>query len=238
MTPFPQLPPDRSLPRQRHAAARAQLQRYATSRRERVVQRWRGAAVAMGLGLGLAVAGGAAAGTVYLTRGPIPTVNGRLDVALAPDFIRVASSGLAVGYVPKRYILPSGPGTPANGLVGEIAPVYGPDLKTLVGHMYPGIGYVALGTSLRSVSCTPESDEENGTTSTLPCPSVTETVPDVAGMSTPEGVVALQEAGVLAVVENAHSRAVPGGHIVRTSPRAGARVPARTPVVVVNSLGP
>lgn len=238
MSPVLDLPSERSLGLARQAAARAQLERYATSRRERITTRWRGVALGFGLGLGLVVAGGAAASTIYLTKGPIPIVNGTLDTKHAPDFISVSADGKIIGYMPKDYVLPSPPGTPANALPTQVAPVYGPDLKKLVGHMYPGVGFVPLGKSWQSMPCLPESSTENGTTSTVPCPSVTETVPDVVGMFTPNGVVALQQAGVYAVVENEHSRSVPGGHIVRTTPSAGVKLPARSPVVMYNSLGP
>lgn len=232
------LPPERPLPHPRHVAARAQLEHYATSRRERLVQRWRRAAVLFGLGLGLAVAGGAAAGTVYLTKGPIPTVNGRLDLHHAPDFISAIADGKVVGYVPRSYLLPTPPHTPVDQRLTGVAPVYGPHLKKLVGHMYPGVGFVPLGKSITSVACQPEGSIENGTTSTIPCPSITETVPDVTGMTTPAGVVKVQAAGLQPVPENEHSRSVPNGSIVGTSPPAGARVPARTRVIVFNSLGP
>jgi len=232
------LPKERPLPSGRHAAARAQLERYATSRRERISQRWRRGAVVVGLGLGLSVAGGAAAGTIYLTKGPVPTVNGTLDFQNAPDYISVIWHGTLVGYVPKGYVTPSPVDTPANGLLGQVAPVYGPDLKQLVGHMYPGVGFVPLGKSITSVACMPATATANGTTSTTPCPSITETVPNVVGMSTPTGMVSVQSAGLAPVPQNQHSRTVPNGNIIGTSPSAGTRVPARTQVTVFNSLGP
>jgi hypothetical protein len=233
------LPPERSLPRQRHAAARAQLERFATSRRERLHQRWRRTAVVLGLGLGLTVAGGAAAGTIYLTKGTVPTVNGTLDFRHAPDFISVGSSGIVVGYVPKQYLIPSPANTPINPLFGQVAPVYGPDLKKLVGHMYPGVGFVPLYKSPSSVACQPLTTfDGSGTTSSIPCPSVTDTVPNVVGMYTPTGAAELSRNGFTMSFENEHSQSVPAGHIVRTSPSAGAKASARTPVVVINSLGP
>jgi hypothetical protein len=232
------LPEERALPEVRQAAARAQLARYASSRRERIAQRMRRAGLALGLGLGVIVAGGATAATVYLTKGPIPTVNGRLDFARAPDFISVASNGAVVGFEPKRYVIPSRPGTPENALGTEVAPIYGPDLKTLVGHMYPGVGFVPLGHTPQSVPCLPESSSSNGTTSTIPCPSVSERIPEVVGMSTPSGVVALQSAGVTPHVENEQSTSIPSGHIVQVSPSSGTTVRTRTPVEVFNSLGP
>jgi len=116
--------------------------------------------------------------------------------------------------------------------------VYGPDLKKLVGHMYPGVGFVPLGKSITSVPCMPVTMTENGTTSTTPCPSVTETVPNVVGMNTPTGVVSVQSGGLQPIPQNEHSRTIPNGEIIRTSPPAGTRVPARTEVTVFNSLGP
>lgn len=218
------LPPERPLPRERHAAARSQLERFATSRRERIVQRWRRAAVVLGLGLGLTVAGGAAAGTIYLTR--------------APDYISVTSHGRIVGYEPRSYVLPSAVNTPVNQRLARVAPVYGPDLKNLVGHMYPGVGFVPLGKRITSGACEPEGAFDNGTTSTIPCPSVSETVPNVVGMYTPTGVVRVQEAGLQPVPQNEQSFSVPKGFVIGTSPSAGTRISACTQVIVFNSLGP
>jgi hypothetical protein len=233
-----QLPPERPLPSGRQAAARSQLERYATSRRERISQLWRRGALVLGLGLGLTVAGAATAGTIYLTKGPVPTVNGTLDFQKAPDYITVIWHGKLVGYVPKGYVSPSPVNTPANRLLGAVAPVYGSDLKKLVGHMYPGVGFVPLGKSITSVACMPATMTDNGTTSTTPCPSVTATVPSVVGLNTPTGVVKVQAAGLTPIPQNEHSRTVPNGDVIGTSPSAGTRVPARTQVTVFNSLGP
>lgn len=231
------LPPERSLPARRHAAARSQLERYATSRRERLGRRWHHLGVVIGLGIGLSVAGGATAGTIYLTKGPLPTEDGQIDAQRIPDFLSVVAGG-ETGYVPRAYIVPPSLNEPGGPLLGTIAPVYGPDLKTLIGHMYPGVGFVRLGQSPADEPCSPEWSSSNGTTSTLPCPSVTVTVPDIVGMETPTGMAAISRNGLSGDPENVHSATVPAGHVVRTSPPPGSRVPARTPILVFNSLGP
>lgn len=187
--------------------------------------------------------GGRGEPSAAATKGTIPssTTNGTFDAKRVPDFIAtMGRNGQLVGYVPREYLIPS----PHKALkVGDIAPVYAANLKTLVGHMYPGVGFVPLGKSIQSLPCNPITTfgavaGGSVTTSTVPCPSITETVPNVVGSFTPDGVGMLQQAGVMADVENEHSQTVPGGHIVRTSPSAGARVPARTQVQVINSLGP
>jgi PASTA domain len=237
MNSLPDLPRDRSLTPARQHAARSQLERFATSRRERIAYRWRTGALVLGLGVTVGVAGGAAAGTIYLTKGPVPIVNGSADFDQAPDFVSVVSNGAAVGYAPKDDIIPS-----SNPSVGfdpaAPVPVYASDLTTLVGHVYPGVGFVRLGESPDSVPCMTSSVSENGTTSTIPCPNVRETVPNVTGLSTPAGVVAVQAAGLTADPQNQHSGTVPNGYIIGTSPAAGTSVSARTPVTVFNSLGP
>jgi hypothetical protein len=90
------------------------------------------------------------------TKGPIPDnasppEGGAVNDALVPDFVRAwAGDGVTVaGYVPKRFLLGGGtlPGSPSAPPQPEPAPVYADDLTTLVGHMVPGIGFVALGAS-------------------------------------------------------------------------------------------
>ena len=67
----------------------------------------------------------------------------------------------------------------------------------------------------------PEGAFDNGTTSTIPCPSVSETVPNVVGMYTPTGGVRVQEAGLQPAPEQAlfvgtqrlrHRDLAPGRH--------------------------
>lgn len=236
MAPDPFLPPERVFPHQRYVAAHGQVVDIATGWWGRARRLWRRWLVVVSAGVAIAVAGGAAAATLHPTKGPVPEVHGTPDFAAAPDFISVSSGGKVVGFVPRRYVIPQRAGAPSAPSV--VAPVFGSNLKTVVGHLYPGVGYVALGTNPNSVECkTISVYDGSATTSTIPCPSVVETVPDIIGLSTPAGVVQLEERGLLANVVNAHS-SVPRGHIVRVSPAAGSREPARTEVTVVNSLGP
>lgn len=229
--------PERPLPPDRHVAARRQLQEVVSRPRRLFFGRFRRAGVALGIGIGLSLAGGAAAATLYLTKGPVPSpTNGHIPSSKVPDFVSVdGHSGTVVGYTPRTYVAPR----PGHRLESGVAPVYASNLKTLIGHLYPGVGYVPLGTNPATLSCVPEATVSNGTTSTVPCPSSTSALPDVIGMSTPAGVVKLQQsAGVSVTVQNGPSATIPEGHIVSTSPRPGTEVRARSQVVVINSLGP
>jgi hypothetical protein len=108
------------------------------------------AVIALGVGLGV---GGAvlAASPSQPTKGPLPadiTKPGSeaTNTAAIPDYIStVDKQGNFVGYVAKSDLYPSGSGAAPAAALGPV-PVYGPDLKTVVGHMYPGgVGYVPLG---------------------------------------------------------------------------------------------
>ncbi len=89
------------------------------------------------------------------TKGPMPPEasppeGGEVNEALVPDFVSTwGRDGVTIaGYVPKRYLLQEGdlvPGSPSDPPQPEPMPVYGEDLATLVGHMVPGVGFVALG---------------------------------------------------------------------------------------------
>ena len=74
-----------------------------------------------------------------------PGRNGAPDASAAPDFIAVAGpDGGIAGYVPKASFFPDA--SAANGRPGPTdVPVYGEDLRTLVGHMVAGRGFVPLG---------------------------------------------------------------------------------------------
>ncbi len=76
---------------------------------------------------------------------PPPGPGGLIDSSGAPDFIAVAGrDGGIVGYAPKELLLPQPSLT--VGRPGEFdIPVYGEDLRTLVGRLVPGKGYVPLG---------------------------------------------------------------------------------------------
>jgi hypothetical protein len=67
-----------------------------------------------------------------------------VDPSDVPDFIAVAGAdGGSPGYVPARFLL--------DPPTDEPVPVYGDDLVTLVGHMVPGRGFVALGINPQSI---------------------------------------------------------------------------------------
>ena len=68
---------------------------------------------------------------------PPPRPNGAVDAAAAPDFIAIAGRDAAVaGYARKADVL-----NPA----GAPFPVFGDDLRTVVGQMVPDKGFVAAG---------------------------------------------------------------------------------------------
>ena len=229
--------PERPLRAGRHVAARRQLQEVVARGRPHFLGRFGRAGVALGVGVGLSIAGGAAAATLTLTKGPIPSsAYGPARSGRVPDFVSVEGrKGTVVGYTPRRYVMPG----PGQTLASGVAPVYASNLETLVGHVYPGVGYVPLGTDPASLTCVPEAVVSGATTSTIPCPSHRSALPDVVGMATPAGVVELQQAaGVSVTVQNGPSATVPAGHIVGTSPGPGSVVEGRAVVTVTNSTGP
>lgn len=85
--------------------------------------------------------------------GPIPesAVNPAfphgIDLSQVPDFIPTMSNGKVVGFVPKSQFFPtsSAPQTPAELEASSVLTVYGPDLTTVIGHMYPGQVFVPSG---------------------------------------------------------------------------------------------
>lgn len=74
---------------------------------------------------------------------PPPGPNGQVDASSAPDFLAVAGrdAGIA-GYARKADVL---------GFGDAPFPVYGDDLRTVVGQMVPGRGFVATGVDPASV---------------------------------------------------------------------------------------
>lgn len=71
--------------------------------------------------------------------------SGEVDARQAPDFIAVAGREAdIVGYVPKRFMFPEETTSPVLPQL-EPWPVYADDLRTLIGHMVPGKGFVPLG---------------------------------------------------------------------------------------------
>jgi hypothetical protein len=157
-----------------------------------------------------------------------------------PDYVAVYVNAITTGYTPKAYI--AAPNGARNApLLGRAAPVYASNLTTLLGHEYPGIGFVPAGQSPWTQHCYQESTFSKSasgtvTTSTLPCPSTVLVLPNVAGMVTPTAVGELSGIGVNVVMVNIHSKSVPPGHIVATSPRGGAKVHGRQSILVYNSV--
>jgi len=126
-----------------------------------------GVAVGVGVGISSLASAGNSSGPTF---GTIPSDafgSGRgLDMTKVPDFVQTidSSTGQVVGYVRKQDLVPPGPShssnpaSPADSKFrsptasdqaaqaqAAIMVVYGPDLRTVVGHMYPGVGFVALG---------------------------------------------------------------------------------------------
>jgi hypothetical protein len=170
------------------------------------------------------------------TKGRIPQsldlTNGSIDLKEIPDFIAVVKNNKVVGYVPSRDLFggTSGALAPTN----PIQPVYAGNLKTLVGHMYPGAGFVGVGKSPDDVPCM--SETTNG--GTIPCPAVLVAIPDVVGMYTPTAAAAISQVGFDLRFVYVHSNLVPGGDIVAMSPTPGAKVHARSVITLTSSIGP
>ncbi len=68
---------------------------------------------------------------------PPPGPNGQIDASTVPDFVGVAGAEGVVGYVAKDAVL--------NDPGDQTWPVYGDDLRTVVGQLMPGRGFVPLG---------------------------------------------------------------------------------------------
>jgi hypothetical protein len=92
------------------------------------------------------------------TVGPIPPSafrpDGSIDRSQVPDFIPALDrKGDIVGYVARDEVMPKEGLQPPGGLAPLDKPqtVYSRDLKTVVGHMYPGRGFVPLGTDSNDV---------------------------------------------------------------------------------------
>lgn len=79
-----------------------------------------------------------------LTKGPIPwdawQEDGTLDREMLPDFVPAADGDVVAGWARSDDVFPA-----AGARQSDIVAVYAEDLQTLVGHMYPDIGYVPLG---------------------------------------------------------------------------------------------
>jgi hypothetical protein len=176
------------------------------------------------------------------SKGLVPidaVVNGHIDLSRVPDFVSDVSNGRVVGYTPRADLF----AIPTNGVhLGVVAapvikPVYGPDLKTLVGHLYPGTGFVPVGSLPSTKICNPEYTITNGQSQAIPCPSIGIDIPNVVGMYTPTGAAKLSSLGLSVQVAYVKSEKVTGGHIVSTSPGAGETVAARSVITVDSSVG-
>ena len=107
------------------------------------------------LASGLAVSAISCAATPTKGTMPPPGRSGTVDASAAPDFIAVAANdGGIAGYVPKSYLLP-GSGVTTGPPAVPVMPVYAEDLRTLVGHMVAGKGFVPLGVDPGTVSTRP-----------------------------------------------------------------------------------
>jgi hypothetical protein len=202
--------------------------------------------VALGMALVLIVVVGTIAGLDLSTAqrsehgpsvgGPISFAHGKVK---APDFIAVIGKGKIAGYVASAYLFPL---TPNDSHAGEVAPVYARNLHTLVGHEYPGVGFVPLGASWTSLPCTTEeitAAPANGEvlTTSIACPSTSETVPNVVGLVTPTAMGMLSSQSLTPDITYMRSASVAVGHIVSITPAPGTKVHARSIVTVVSSLG-
>jgi hypothetical protein len=171
------------------------------------------------------------------TKGGMPyTPNKSTPYNKLPDYLSVSIGLNEIGYTPKAY-LAAPDGSTNDPLLGAVAPIFASNLTTLLGHEYPGIGFVRLGSSPWSLPCRQEdvySQTAGGgqTMTTIPCPSTTLVLPNVVGMVTPTAVGELSGLGVEVVIQNVHSSSISPGHIVSTSPRGGAAVHARQQVIV------
>lgn len=132
--------------------------------------------------------GGAGDSSATTTAGSVPSSalqsGGGVDLSKVPAFVSaLGQDGQVVGYVPKSQLFPASPNQSVQAsplLPGEsysaptaadmtasnaklIYTVYGPDLTTVVGHMYPVVGFVPL-------SQTPQIRSTTVTTTTVAAP--------------------------------------------------------------------
>jgi hypothetical protein len=115
-------------------------------------RRWQWAAVSAIVPM---LIGGAAASAAYRTEGQLPvSASGVLDFRRTPDYVTVWSHGRIVGFVPQADLYATPGRRVPSAWTGPLT-VYGPNLRTIVGHLYSGIGFVPLGTSPQSEPCAP-----------------------------------------------------------------------------------
>ena len=228
-----EVPLARALPAVRAAAARRQLEVYVGGSRLRFRFSWRTGLTASVITL--ATVGGGLAVAANLTKGPVPiSPNGTLEFGKAPSFVSVVSGDKVVGYIPRSDIEPVRPGTPIPNGTSGVMTVYGSDLHTVVGHMYPGVGFAALGAT-PSTSCTTVTTIGGGISTSTACTGTAISVPDVVGMSTPSAAAKLSGLGLSVRVVNVASTSVPHGHVVMMSPAPGSGLVNEVTVTIENS---
>lgn len=81
---------------------------------------------------------------ISFTRGPVPEAarlpDGSIDLSQVPDFIPADGDNGIVGWVWSEDVLP-----PLGEERAEVVTVYADDLTTVIGRMYPNVGFVPLG---------------------------------------------------------------------------------------------
>jgi hypothetical protein len=188
--------------------------------------------VSMTVGGGIAIA-------ASLTKGPIPLgSNGALELKDAPNFVSVVREGKIVGYVPRSDLIDNAVGSEVSQKIGAIEPVYGSNLVTLVGHLYPGIGFVRLGSSPKQVACEPIRVYEGSHTWNVPCSTSTVVVPELVGEYTPTAAATLSRLGLFVRVVYAYSKVIARGDVITVSSPSGTIVHARSVEVITSSIGP
>lgn len=88
------------------------------------------------------------------SRGPVPEsawrADGTIDLTQVPDFIPATDGDETVGWISRDDAFPS------SGTRRDPLPVYGDDLRTIVGDYVGGAGYVPLGVDPQSLTPGPQ----------------------------------------------------------------------------------
>jgi hypothetical protein len=217
-------------------AAKRQLEQIISRRRSKSAWGWK-PSLAAAIALSVTIGGGFAI-AASLTKGPVPIgPNGELELNHAPDFDSVLSNDKVVGYVPRAYLVPPSKGS-VDETLGSVAPVYRSNLTTVIGHLYPGIGYVPDGVSPTTVTCSPAYIYDGSAKHRVPCTSTSVVVPNVVGLYAPTAMARLSSLYFQATVRYEHSPSVPKGHVISVSPSVGRTVMSRTVETVTISEGP